>query len=82
MEKGFDKGQASGLPSNDISWAYMKAIEIQAGGKIDHKRTGTEHTNRKGMTCLQNWNKITAALMGRYTVGNAIYDWLGEMTPK
>ena len=35
----------------------------------------------KGMTCLQNWNKITAALMGLYPVGNAIHDWLGEMTP-
>ena len=82
LEKGFDKGQDSGLPSNGVSWAFMKAIESRAGGKIDHKRTGTEQTNGKGMTCLQNWNKITTALMGLYPVGNAIHDWLGEMTPK
>ena len=82
MENGFDKRQDSGLPSNGVSWAFMKAIESRAGGKIDHKRTGTEQTNGKGMTCLQNWNKITAALMGLYPVGSAIHDWLGEMTPR
>ena len=32
LEKGFDKGQDSGLPSNGVSWAFMKA-------------TGTEQTN-------------------------------------
>ena len=82
LENRFDKGQDSGLPSNGVSWAFMKAIESCAGGKIDHKRTGTEQTIEKGMTCLQNWNKITAALMGLYPVGNAIHDWLGEMTSK
>jgi hypothetical protein len=47
LENGFDKGQDSGLPSNGVLWAFMKAIESRAGGKIDHKRTGTEQTNRK-----------------------------------
>ena len=34
------------------------------------------------MTCLQNRNKITTALMDLSPVGNAIHDWLSEMTPK
>jgi hypothetical protein len=82
LETAFDKGQLSKLPSNGVSWAFMNAIESRAGGKFDHKRTGTEQTNGKGMICLQNWNKVTEALMGLYPVDNVIHEWLGEMTPR
>ena len=50
--KAFDKGQAGKLPSNCMSWAFMKAIESRAHRKIDHTRTGTDQTDRKGMHCL------------------------------
>ena len=82
LEKGFDKEQASDLPSNGVLWSFVKAIESWVGGKIDHKRTGTEQMNGKGMAYLQNWNTITAALTCLYPVGNVTHDWLGEMTPK
>ena len=82
LEIAFDNGQHGNLPKNGVSWAFIKSIESRAGGKIDHKRTGTEMANGKGMTCLQNWNHITTALMGLYPEDSVIHEWLGEMTPK
>ena len=70
----FDKGQARKLSSNGVICTFTNVIELWTAGKIDHNRTGMEQTNRKGTSCLQNWNTLTVGLMGFYPVDNVIHD--------
>ena len=39
LETRLDKGQLSKLPSNDVPWVFMNAVESRAGSTIDLKTT-------------------------------------------
>ena len=61
--------------------AWIKFIETRGKGSFDKKRTGTEMTNGKGMNCLQNFNKITKAMISMYDVNTQEHEWLKKRSP-
>ena len=66
------------LPVGPMNFAWIRFLETRGGGKFDHKRTGTEMTNGKGMKCLQNFKKVTSAMLGMWGPGTREYVWLSE----
>ena len=63
-------------PKSSLEYAFWKAVESRAGGKLDMKGSGKEQTNGKGMNCMQNFNKITTALLGMYPPEHELHHWL------
>ena len=47
--------ETSKLTHDLVTFCALKALESRAKGKFDHKRTGTEQTNGKGMNSLHNF---------------------------
>ena len=51
-------------------------MESRAGGKLDMKTSSKDQTNGKGMNCMQNFTKITTALLGMYPPEHEVHHWL------
>ena len=43
---------------------------------MDTNNSGKENTNGKGMNCMQNFSKITDALLGMYPQDHEVHQWL------
>ena len=65
-------------PQSDLEYALWKAVESRAGGKLDMKNSGKEQMNGKGMIYLQNFDKVTHALLGMYPQQHEVHQWLVE----
>jgi len=63
-------------PQSDLEYAFWKCVESRAGGKLDTKNSGNEQTNGKSMSCMQNFSKITDALLGMYLPQHEVHKWL------
>ena len=83
VEGKFDKNITAGsdLSTNRMKHAWIKFIETRGKGSFDKKWTGTEMTNGKGMNCLQNFNKITKAMISMYDVNTQEHEWLKKRNP-
>lgn len=53
-------------PRGPASWAFLKSIEYDAGGKFMAQHSGLEQTNGKGMTFLQNFNRVREKVVNMY----------------
>ena len=51
-------------------------MKFRAGGKLDTKNSGKEHTNGKGMNSMESFKKVTHALLGMYPVDHEVHQWL------
>ena len=65
-------------PNSDIEFVLWKAIETQAGGKLDLKQSGRDQTNAAALNSLQNCRLVFDALLGMYPVGHDVHQWLTE----
>ena len=63
-------------PQSDLEHEFWKSVESRAGSKLDTKNSGTGQTNGKGMNCMQNFSKITDALLGMYPQDHEVHQWL------
>ena len=63
-------------PQSSLEFALWKAVESRAGGKLDTKNSGKEQTNGKGMNSMENFEKVTHALLGMYPVDHEVHQWL------
>ena len=54
---------ASKMPGGPMEFSWINSLETREKGKFNHKRKGTEMTNRNGINCLQNFTKVTTAMM-------------------
>ena len=84
LETVLDEGnyKTSKLPRDPLTFCALEAFKIGSKGKVDHKRTGTEQTNREGMNCLQNFAEIGKALMHDKDEGCDVNLWLKKEIPK
>ena len=70
------------MPAGPMHFGWIRFLETRGKGSFDHKRTGTEMTNGKGMNCLKNFPKVTSALLAMFDPGSREHAWLSERIGK
>ena len=72
----------SNLPREDIEYPFIILLETVAKGSFGCKQPGQDVTNGKGMTALNNFDKVTSGMMGLYNEGSDEYVRLQRGAPK
>ena len=53
-------------PRGQASWALVKSIEYDAGGKFVPQNSGFEQTNKHGMNTMENFSKVSNRVANMY----------------
>ena len=69
-------------PKSDLEFVLWKAIETRAGGKLDLKQSGRDQTNQAGLYSVKNCREVFKVLLGMYSPGHHIHQWLAAETKK
>jgi len=64
------------MPQSSLENSLCKSVESRTGGNLDMKNSDKKQTNGKGMNGMQNFSKVTYALLGMYPSEHELHHWM------